>query len=76
MCTQATALVKRLAVTVTLTRPSTAHEPDGSVNDFAGCCPRADRPDIERFKKDDALEAYRRPEAGELTGRAVATPHG
>ncbi len=34
------------------------------------------RPDIERFSMDDALEAYRRLEAGELTGRAVVTPHG
>src|SRR5690606_31750131 len=34
------------------------------------------RPDIERFSMDDALEAYRRLEAGELSGRAVVTPHG
>jgi len=34
------------------------------------------RPDIERFAMDDALEAYRRLEAGELSGRAVVTPHG
>ena len=33
-------------------------------------------PDIERFAMDDALEAYRRLEAGELSGRAVVTPHG
>jgi propanol-preferring alcohol dehydrogenase len=33
------------------------------------------RPDIERFGMDDALEAYRRLEAGELSGRAVVTPH-
>ena len=33
------------------------------------------RPDIERFAMDDALEAYRRLEAGELSGRAVVTPH-
>lgn len=34
------------------------------------------QPDIERFAMDDALEAYRRLEAGELSGRAVVTPHG
>ena len=34
------------------------------------------RPDIERFAMDDALDAYRRLEAGELAGRAVVTPHG
>lgn len=33
-------------------------------------------PEIERFGMDDALEAYRRLEAGELTGRAVVTPNG
>lgn len=33
------------------------------------------RPEIERYAMDDALEAYRRLEAGELTGRAVVTPH-
>jgi alcohol dehydrogenase, propanol-preferring len=33
------------------------------------------RPDIERFGMDDALEAYRRLEVGELSGRAVVTPH-
>lgn len=33
-------------------------------------------PDVERFAMDDALEAYRRLEAGELSGRAVVTPHG
>lgn len=32
-------------------------------------------PDIERYPMDDALEAYRRLEAGELSGRAVVTPH-
>jgi len=32
-------------------------------------------PDIERFTFDDALEAYRRLQAGELTGRAVVVPH-
>lgn len=32
------------------------------------------RPDVERFAMDDALEAYRRLEAGDLTGRAVVTP--
>lgn len=31
------------------------------------------RPDIERFAEGDALEAYRRLEAGELSGRAVDT---
>ena len=34
------------------------------------------RPDIERFGMDDALEAYRRLESGELSGRAIVTPHG
>lgn len=34
------------------------------------------RPVIERFEMGDALEAYRRLEAGELSGRAVVTPHG
>jgi len=33
-------------------------------------------PDIERFTFDGALEAYRRLQAGELTGRAVVVPHG
>lgn len=33
------------------------------------------RPEVERFAMDDALEAYRRLEAGELTGRGVVTPH-
>lgn len=32
-------------------------------------------PDVEQFGMDDALEAYRRLEAGELTGRAVVVPH-
>ena len=34
------------------------------------------RPYIEQFALGDALEAYRRLEAGELPGRAVVTPHG
>jgi propanol-preferring alcohol dehydrogenase len=33
------------------------------------------RPEIERFRMDDALEAYRRLESGRLAGRAVVTPH-
>lgn len=33
------------------------------------------RPEIERYSMDDALEAYRRLESGELSGRAVVTPH-
>ncbi|MCE7482099.1 MULTISPECIES: NAD(P)-dependent alcohol dehydrogenase [Microbacterium] len=33
-------------------------------------------PDVEYFDMDDALEAYRRLEAGELSGRAVVTPNG
>lgn len=33
------------------------------------------RPEVERFALDDALEAYRRLEAGELAGRAVVAPH-
>jgi propanol-preferring alcohol dehydrogenase len=32
-------------------------------------------PDVERFTMGDALEAYRRLERGELTGRAVVVPH-
>ena len=32
-------------------------------------------PEVEIFSLDDALEAYRRLEAGELTGRAVVAPH-
>lgn len=32
-------------------------------------------PEVERFTMDDALDAYRRLEAGELSGRAVVTPH-
>ena len=32
-------------------------------------------PDVERYAMDDALEAYRKLEAGELSGRAVVTPH-
>jgi propanol-preferring alcohol dehydrogenase len=32
-------------------------------------------PDIERYTMDDALEAYRKLEAGELSGRAVVVPH-
>ena len=33
-------------------------------------------PDVEYFSMDDALEAYRKLEAGELSGRGVVTPHG
>jgi propanol-preferring alcohol dehydrogenase len=33
------------------------------------------RPDIERYAMDDALEAYRRLESGQLSGRAVVVPH-
>jgi alcohol dehydrogenase, propanol-preferring len=33
------------------------------------------RPEVERFGMDQALEAYRRLEAGELSGRAVVVPH-
>ena len=32
-------------------------------------------PEVERFGMDDALEAYRRLEAGELSGRAVVVPN-
>lgn len=32
------------------------------------------RSGIERFTLDEALEAYRRLEAGELSGRAVVVP--
>ena len=31
-------------------------------------------PDVERYTLDDALEAYRKLEAGELSGRAVVVP--
>lgn len=34
------------------------------------------RPEVERYAMDDALEAYRRLEEGELSGRAVVVPHG
>lgn len=33
------------------------------------------RPQIERYPMEDALEAYRRLEAGEVSGRAVVVPH-
>lgn len=33
------------------------------------------RPEVERYRMDDALEAYRRLEAGEIAGRAVVVPH-
>ncbi|WP_019145893.1 NAD(P)-dependent alcohol dehydrogenase [Aeromicrobium massiliense] len=33
-------------------------------------------PEVEIFSIDDALEAYRKLEAGELAGRAVVAPHG
>jgi propanol-preferring alcohol dehydrogenase len=33
-------------------------------------------PEVERFPMDDALEAYQRLEAGEVSGRAVVVPHG
>lgn len=32
-------------------------------------------PDVERFSMDNALEAYRKLEAGQLSGRAVVVPH-
>lgn len=32
-------------------------------------------PDVERYSMDDALEAYRRLESGQLSARAVVTPH-
>jgi len=31
-------------------------------------------PDVERYALSDALEAYRKLEAGELSGRAVVVP--
>ena len=34
------------------------------------------RPEVKRFPMDQALEAYRRLEAGELSARAVVVPHG
>ncbi|MFD3685710.1 NAD(P)-dependent alcohol dehydrogenase [Nocardiopsis sp. NPDC058631] len=33
------------------------------------------RPEVERFAMEDALEAYRRLEAGEVAGRAVVVPN-
>lgn len=33
------------------------------------------RPEVERFAMDDALEAYRRLETGEVNGRAVVMPN-
>lgn len=33
------------------------------------------RPEIERYSLDDALEAYRRLQAGKISGRAVVVPH-
>lgn len=33
------------------------------------------RSEIERYSMDDALEAYRQLESGQLSGRAVVTPH-
>lgn len=33
------------------------------------------KPDVERYPIDDALEAYRHLEEGELSGRAVVVPH-
>lgn len=33
-------------------------------------------PEIEQFSLDDAPEAYRRLESGQLSGRAVVVPHG
>ncbi|WP_166877848.1 NAD(P)-dependent alcohol dehydrogenase [Salinibacterium sp. ZJ450] len=34
------------------------------------------QPEIERYSMDDALEAYRKLESGQLSGRAVVVPHG
>ncbi|WP_434593716.1 NAD(P)-dependent alcohol dehydrogenase [Brevibacterium sp. 1718] len=34
------------------------------------------KPEIERYGLDDGLEAYRKLQAGELSGRAVVVPHG
>ncbi|SMX83645.1 alcohol dehydrogenase, propanol-preferring [Brevibacterium iodinum ATCC 49514] len=33
-------------------------------------------PEVERYSIDDGLEAYRKLQAGELSGRAVVVPHG
>lgn len=33
-------------------------------------------PEVERYSLDDGLEAYRKLQAGELSGRAVVVPHG
>jgi propanol-preferring alcohol dehydrogenase len=32
-------------------------------------------PEVQRFSLDDGLEAYRRLQAGEISGRAVVVPH-
>jgi propanol-preferring alcohol dehydrogenase len=32
-------------------------------------------PDVERYSMDDALDAYRKLEAGQLSGRAVVMPN-
>lgn len=32
-------------------------------------------PEVERFSLDDGLDAYRKLQAGELSGRAVVVPH-
>lgn len=34
------------------------------------------RPEMERYTLDDALDAYRHLESGQLSARAVVTPHG
>jgi propanol-preferring alcohol dehydrogenase len=33
------------------------------------------RPDVERYSMDNALDAYRKLESGQLSGRAVVVPH-
>ena len=34
------------------------------------------KPEVQRFTMDNALEAYRKLQAGEISGRAVVMPHG
>ncbi|MCK6211382.1 hypothetical protein KZX45_12595 [Georgenia sp. EYE_87] len=33
------------------------------------------RPEVERYSMDAALDAYRKLESGQLSGRAVVVPH-
>ena len=33
-------------------------------------------PEVQRFSMDEALDAYRKLQAGGISGRAVVVPHG